>query len=107
MLITDRPALDVSALRARLHGEVHGPSDAGYDAARRPWNLAVDQRPAAVVLPVTDADVKAVVDFARAHGFRVTAQATGHGASTLGPLDHTSLVSTNQPRGGRSEPPDR
>ena len=35
MLITDRPAADANALRDRLHGEVYGPDDAGYDAARR------------------------------------------------------------------------
>ena len=29
MLITDRPSADVEALRARLHGEVYGPDDAG------------------------------------------------------------------------------
>ena len=65
MLITDRPTVDVVALRTRLYGEVHGPADAGYDEARRPWNLAVDQRPAAVAFPVTDSDVQAIVDFAR------------------------------------------
>ena len=62
MLITDRPSADVDALRARLHGEVFGPDDAGYDEARRAWNLAVDQRPAAVAFPLTDADVVAVVE---------------------------------------------
>ena len=92
MLITDRPAADVAALRTRLHGEVYGPSDAGYDEARRPWNLAVDQRPAAVAFPVTDGDVQAIVDFAREQGLRVTAQATGHGASANGPLEATILV---------------
>jgi hypothetical protein len=107
MLITDRPAADVDALRARLDGEVYGPADAGYDSARRPWNLAVDQRPAAVAFPVTDADVQAIVAFARAEGLSVTAQATGHGASALGPLEHTILICTKHLRGVRIDPATR
>src|SRR6478735_9298888 len=104
MLISDRPAADVHALRTRLHGAVYGPSDAGYDEARRPWNLAVDQRPAAVAFPVTDGDVQAIVAFAREHGLRVTPQATGHGASANGPLEATILVHTKHIRGVRIDP---
>ncbi|RKQ91350.1 FAD/FMN-containing dehydrogenase [Solirubrobacter pauli] len=104
MLITDRSSADVHALRARLHGEVHGPEDPGYDAVRTPWNTAVDQRPAAVVLPRTDADVVAIVDFAREHGLEIAPQATGHGAGAHGPLEHTLLVSTKHMRGVRIDP---
>ena len=107
MLISDRPAADVAALRTRLHGAVYGPSDAGYDEARRPWNLAVDQRPAAVAFPVTDADVQAIVAFAREQGLRVTPQATGHGASANGPLEATILVHTKHMRGVRIDPVNR
>src|SRR3954469_22217012 len=104
MLITDRPDTDVAVLRSRLHGDVYGPADAGYDEARRPWNLAVDQRPAAVAFPRTDADVTAIVDFASGEGLRVTAQATGHGAHANGPLDATILISTKHMRGVRIAP---
>ncbi len=44
-----------------LDGRVHLPGDPGYDAARLPWNVAVDQRPAAVAFPRTAAEVSAVV----------------------------------------------
>ena len=81
MLITDLPSIDVEALRSRLYGDVFGPDDEGWDEARRAWNLAVDQRPAAVALPLTDADVVAVVNFAREEGLRVAPQGTGHGAA--------------------------
>ena len=56
------------------------PGDPAWDDARRAWNLAVDQRPAAVALPETVADVVAAVDHARAVGLRVAVQGTGHGA---------------------------
>ena len=57
MLLTDLPSIDVETLRSRLYGDVFGPDDEGWDEARRAWNLAVDQRPAAVALPLTDSDV--------------------------------------------------
>jgi hypothetical protein len=59
------------------------PSDDGYDDVRRGWNLAVDQRPAAVAEAASAADVQAVVRHARAAGLRVAPQATGHGAEAL------------------------
>src|SRR5262249_8865143 len=99
----DRPAADVNALRDRLHGEVYGPEDAGYDAARRAWHLAVDQRPAIVALPITDADVIATVEFARESGLRILPQATGHGAPGAD-LTHTILLSTKHMRGVRIDP---
>jgi hypothetical protein len=107
MLLTDRPSIDVETLRSRLYGDVYGPDDAGWDEARRAWNLAVDQRPAAVALPLTDADVVEVVDFAREHGLRVAPQGTGHGASAIASLEHTILLSTRQMRGVRIEPATR
>ena len=68
--------------------EVHLPGDPGYDAARTPWNLAVDQRPAAVAVPRTVEEVTAVVRAAAGAGLRVAPQSTGHGA---GPLSDVSL----------------
>src|SRR3954462_3146085 len=104
MLITDIPSIDVEALRSRLHGDAFGPDDDGWDEARRAWNLAVDQRPAAVALPATDADVVAIVNFAREEGLRVAAQGTGHGAAALASLEDTILVSTKRMRGVRIDP---
>jgi hypothetical protein len=71
-----------------------GPQDAGWDDARRSWNLAVDQHPAAVALPESAEDVVEVVRFARANNLRVAAQTTGHNAGPLGPLEDTILVKT-------------
>jgi FAD binding domain-containing protein/berberine-like enzyme len=107
MLITDRPSVDVDTLRARLTGEVVAPADAHWDRARQAWNLAVDQRPLAVAFPVTDADVIAVVDYAREAGVRIAAQGTGHNAGAMGSLDDTILVSTARMRGVRIDPEKR
>jgi hypothetical protein len=105
MLITNRPDAGVEALRARLEGAVYGPSDAGWDRARAAWNLAVDQRPAAVAFPVTDADVVAAVAVARDAGLRIAPQGTGHGAAPLArDLEGEILLSTARMRGVRIDP---
>src|SRR5215469_2388645 len=71
------------------------PGDPGWDDARRAWNLAVDQRPAAVALPTSPRGVAAAIDFARGRGLRVAAQGTGHNAAPLGSLAGTVLVKTS------------
>jgi FAD/FMN-containing dehydrogenase len=85
-------------LRTALSGEVFVPGDEGYDEARRGWNLAVDQRPAAVVFPESAADVARAVQFARSQQMRIAPQATGHGAGPLEPLEGAMLVKTSRMR---------
>jgi FAD/FMN-containing dehydrogenase len=75
-----------------IEGRAVLPADPGYDDARRSWNLAVDQRPAAVVEAAGPADVQALL---RA-GLRVAPQATGHGSEALGPLDDVVLLKTTR-----------
>jgi hypothetical protein len=90
------PAAGTPAALLALRGacEIHLPGDPGYDGARVPWNLAVEQRPAAVALPRTVDDVVALVTAAAADGLRVAPQNTGHGAAPLGdqPLDDVLLL---------------
>ena len=57
--------LDHGALPERFREELIGPRDAGYDAARRVWNAAVDRRPALVARCACTADVLAAVRWAR------------------------------------------
>ncbi|HEY3409504.1 MAG TPA: FAD-binding oxidoreductase [Propionicimonas sp.] len=71
------------SLRGLLDGRVFLPGDPGYDAARTPWNVAVDQRPAAVAVPTSADEVVAVVRAAVAAGLRVAPQSTGHNAGPL------------------------
>ena len=65
-------------------GDVVLPGDETWDAARRAWNLTVDQRPVAVVYPESAGDVVATVRFAAEHGVRIAFNAGGHNA---GPID--------------------
>ena len=71
------------SLRGLCDGAVHLPGDPGYDAARLPWNAALDQRPAAVAQPTSVAQVQQVVRAAAAADLRVAPQSTGHNAGPL------------------------
>src|SRR5262249_31658465 len=77
------------------------PDEAGWDDARQAWNLAADQRPVAVAVPQTAADVAAVVRVARERGLRGPPQATGHRAGVLGSLERTILLKTSRMREAR------
>jgi FAD/FMN-containing dehydrogenase len=70
------------------------PGDLGWDAARRAFDLAVDQRPALIALPLDERDVAAAVRVARDRGLRVVAQAEGHGAANASPLGDAMLLRT-------------
>ncbi|GAA5153927.1 FAD-binding oxidoreductase [Nocardioides marinquilinus] len=99
-----RPA---AALRGRC--ELHLPGDPGYDAARTPWNVAVDQRPAAVAVPRTVEEVAAVVRAAATAGLRVAPQSTGHGAAALAEqgLDDVVLLRLHELTGVEVDPEHR
>ncbi len=89
----------IESLRSLCAGAVHLPGDPGYDEARMPWNVAVDQRPAAVVYPANADEVAEVVLAAAKLGLRVAPQATGHNAGPLGPLDRTVVLRTSAMNG--------
>ncbi len=86
------------ALQAAIAGDVLVPGDHGYDEARQAWNLATDQRPAAVVLAESAADVVQAIQFARSEGMRIAPQGTGHGSEPLEPLDGAMLLRTSRMR---------
>ena len=85
-------------LTSTLPGKVVVPEDVRFDRARRAWNLAIDQRPAAVAFPGSPQDVAATVLVAREFGLRVAAQGTGHSAGALGSLEDTILLKTERMR---------
>jgi FAD/FMN-containing dehydrogenase len=87
------------SLADRIGGDVVLPGDADWDAARRCWNLAVEQRPIAIVFPERADDVVATVRFAAECGFRIAFNSGGHNA---GPIDwslDTLLLKTERLHG--------
>ena len=83
------------------------PGQPDFDQARRAWNLAVDQRPAAIGIPRSSDDVIALIRFAREHGLRVAPQATGHSAACLTALDGSLLLKTSRMRSATIDPQGR
>ena len=94
----------VGHLGFSLDGKVVLPDDQRFDGARRAWNLAVDQRPAAIIFPESATAVAAAIGYAAERGLRVAAQGTGHNAGPLGPLADTVLLRTDRMRGIRIDP---
>ncbi|MFC4113129.1 FAD-binding oxidoreductase [Nonomuraea zeae] len=85
---------NLNELRTLVRGRVLLPGDDGFDQARRPWNLAVEQSVPAVVEAADAADVATLVRYARPRGLKVSAQPSGHGAT--GDLDGAILLRTGR-----------
>jgi FAD/FMN-containing dehydrogenase len=85
-----------AALRGLCGGSVHLPGDPSYDMARSPWNLHIDDFPAAVAYPAFPDEVAEVLRTAAAAGLAIAVQGTGHGAPPLqGRLTDAVLLRTS------------
>jgi FAD/FMN-containing dehydrogenase len=82
----------LNTLRSAVRGRVLLSGDAGFDTARTPWNLTVDQSVRAVVDIVDPDDAAALIRYARQAGVPIAVQPNGHGASDA--LDGTILART-------------
>src|SRR3954447_21008651 len=80
MAVIQHTSTELRTLRALSRGDVVSPADSGYDEARAAWNLAADQRPAAVVFPEHESDVAFAVAYARAAGGARVSRGWGAGA---------------------------
>ena len=77
---------------ATLKGGAIFPADAGYDAARRIWNLDIDRRPALIVRCADEDDVVRAVDFARTRGLVVAVRSGGHSQAGHSVCDDGMLI---------------
>jgi FAD/FMN-containing dehydrogenase len=69
----------VAALAKTLDGDVVIPASAGYDAARRLWNIRFDAlRPRAIVYCASIPDVQRIVRWGRKHAIHVVPRSGGH-----------------------------
>ncbi len=97
----------LTALADALPGAVAIAGDDAWDTARTPWNLAVDQNPAAVVLPRTAEDVATALTAARNRGLAVAVQGSGHNAAPLaahGGLEGALLLNMSGMQGVSVDP---
>ena len=91
----------IAEFAADLHGELIGPEDPGYDAARHLWNGMVDQRPALIARCLGAADVMVALDHARRLGLTVTARGGGHGVAGKAVRDGALMLDLSALRGVR------
>ncbi|HET8755572.1 MAG TPA: FAD-dependent oxidoreductase, partial [Solirubrobacteraceae bacterium] len=68
-------------------GELITPADAGYDAARKIWNGAIDRRPAVIARCRETADVAAALRLARERQLPLAVRGGGHGVAGSAVVD--------------------
>src|SRR5919199_5858289 len=96
MAVVDRLSSGIRTLRALSSGSIVAAGEPGYDEARMAWNLAADQRPAAVAFPENESDVAFALAYAREAGLRVSVQGTGHNPLPLGDMTDSVLIRTTR-----------
>lgn len=96
------------AARAELQpgwrGELIGPQDDGYDAARLVYNRMIDRHPALIARCADVADVIRGVNFAREHGLPLAVRGGGHNGGGLGTCDDGLVLDLSRMRSVRVEP---
>ena len=92
------------ALRTRLRGELIGPNDAGYDAARKVFNAMIDRHPWAIARCADVADVMTAVNFAREEGLLLAVRCGGHNGGGLGVCDDGLVIDLSRMKGIRVDP---
>jgi FAD/FMN-containing dehydrogenase len=85
-------------LRRSLVGPVIEPGDGEYDAARRPFNVLIDRRPAVIARCVSAADVAIALDFARSNGLEVAVRGGGHNPAGHCVVDDGIVIDLSQMR---------
>ncbi|MGO4723909.1 MULTISPECIES: FAD-binding oxidoreductase [unclassified Inquilinus] len=71
-------AASIAAFAEGFSGAVIQPEDAGYDAARRIWNVSIDKHPGLIARCQGVADIVRAVHFARDNGLLVAVRGGGH-----------------------------
>jgi FAD/FMN-containing dehydrogenase len=94
----------IERLRDRLSGEVVGPSDQGYEDARKVFNAMIDRRPAVIVRCFGSKDVAAAVDYARENELDVAVRGGGHSVPGFGTVDEGVVIDLSGMRGVDVDP---
>jgi len=101
--ITLDPAV-VQTFRESLRGQLLGPGEPGYDAARRIDNAMIDRRPALIARCAGAADVVAAVRFGRERNLLVSVRAGGHNVAGNAVCDGGLMIDVSPMKGVRVDP---
>jgi FAD/FMN-containing dehydrogenase len=94
-------AIQLEQLRSSLRGDIVGPGDAAYDAARAVHNGMIDKRPALIARCTDVADVIAAVDYARTNNLLTAVRGGGHNGGGLGTCDGGIVIDLSRMKGVR------
>jgi UDP-N-acetylenolpyruvoylglucosamine reductase len=83
---------NVGAFKAKLHGELIQPNDAGYDEARKIYNGMIDKRPRMIAYCADVADVQTAVRFGRENEILTAIRGGGHNGGGLGLCDDGLVI---------------
>ena len=86
-------------LRGSFSGRILGPSDDGYDEARRVHNGLIDRRPALIAQCHGAADIADAVRFAQRTGLEVSVRGGGHNVAGLAVADDALVIDLSQMKG--------
>jgi FAD/FMN-containing dehydrogenase len=102
--VTGGVTVGVGGRAEALAGLVVWPADDGWDGARAAWNLSADLHPAAVVYPMSAADVAATVRYASEHDLAIAFCAGGHNTEPIDFGAPTILLKTERMTGIEIDP---
>ncbi len=94
----------VKDLRDGLRGRLLLASSDGYETARQVLNPSIDRRPAVIVQPTGEEDVRRVVTFAREHALLTAVKCGGHSVSGMSTCDGGLMVDLSGMRAVRISP---
>ncbi len=91
-------AIDPAPLSGRLTGELVGPDDVGYEAAREVFNNRCTGRPALIALCAGVDDVRAALAWARETGTATTVRGGGHSIAGWSSIDSGLVIDLTRMR---------
>jgi FAD/FMN-containing dehydrogenase len=94
----------IAAFRATLRGELIGPEDVAFDAARRVHNGMIDRYPRLIARCRDVADVIAAVEFGRDHDLTIAVRSGGHSAPGYGTVDDGLVIDLSPMKGIHVDP---
>jgi FAD/FMN-containing dehydrogenase len=97
----------ITKFKTSLRGELVGPGDQSYDAARKVYNAMIDRRPRLIARCADVADVIAAVNFGRENKLLVAVRGGGHNAGGLGVCDEGLVIDLSPMRYVRVDPKKR
>lgn len=102
--VEGRDPAGIEAFGNSLGGELIRAGDAGYDAARRVYNLMIDKRPALIVRCGGVADVISAVNYARERQIPVSVRSGGHNVAGNAICENGLVIDLSRLKGIRVDP---